>query len=347
MLYKDFDFWPEGFILPDDLEKLKEREVENKKINKFVPYIVKPTSNACGTGIFCITDTSQISEKALESTHAVQEYILNPLLIDGYKVTFRLYVIVTSFAPLKVYLYPEGLGRLCSQRYTEDPESFINIYQHLTNYDLNKYNVDDFLKNKSESFVTDELRTDFQTVMNILKDQGKDVDKIWDDIKEIVAKTFFSVERKVGYYVTTTVPYMSNGFEILGFDILIDQNMKSWLIEVNHAPNLEPHTDLETKIKRSMIRDALQLVDVLHNDSKNTKILCDELYEKLVNEDNEISRKECWDYVQSELEYKRKGRWDRVFPNKDSLLKYRKFIQENSSNEKLINMMNRNIELSI
>jgi hypothetical protein len=35
-----------------------------------------------------------------------------------------------------------------------------------------------------------------------------------------------------------------------------------WLLEVNHTPSLSPHTELENKLKRVMIRDLLQLVDI-------------------------------------------------------------------------------------
>jgi len=58
----------------------------------------------------------------------------------------------------------------------------------------------------------------------------------------------------------------ANGFEIVGIDILIDEDMKCWLLECNHAPNLEPHTELETKIKRGMIRDTLSLVDICNKE---------------------------------------------------------------------------------
>ena len=47
----------------------------------------------------------------------VQEYISEPHLIDGKKYDCRIYVAVTSFDPLRAYLYEEGLVRFATSNY--------------------------------------------------------------------------------------------------------------------------------------------------------------------------------------------------------------------------------------
>ena len=47
----------------------------------------------------------------LDENVIVCKYIPNPLLIDGFKFDVRLYVCVTSYDPLTIYLYEEGLTR--------------------------------------------------------------------------------------------------------------------------------------------------------------------------------------------------------------------------------------------
>ena len=55
--------------------------------------------------------TKEKQEVKKEDPIIVQSYIPNPLLIHGYKFDFRLYVLVTSINPLRIYLYKDGMVR--------------------------------------------------------------------------------------------------------------------------------------------------------------------------------------------------------------------------------------------
>jgi len=68
----------------------------------------------------------------------VSRYIENPLCIDGFKFDMRLYVAVTSYTPLRVYLFEEGLTRFATVQYAGGGEELHNCCMHLTNYSLNK-----------------------------------------------------------------------------------------------------------------------------------------------------------------------------------------------------------------
>ena len=46
------------------------------------------------------------------------------------------------------------------------------------------------------------------------------------------------------------------------FDILLDHKLKPWLIEVNHTPSFSTDTPLDRQVKRSVIKDALKLMNV-------------------------------------------------------------------------------------
>lgn len=53
-----------------------------------------------------------------------------------------------------------------------------------------------------------------------------------------------------------------HSFEVYGYDILIDTNLKPWLLEVNASPSLQTDTPDDFKLKYNMIYDALTLVDM-------------------------------------------------------------------------------------
>jgi tubulin polyglutamylase TTLL6/13 len=46
-------------------------------------------------------------------------------------------------------------------------------------------------------------------------------------------------------------------FEILGIDVIIDNNLKPWLLEVNHTPSFTTDTPFDYDIKFNLIKDTI------------------------------------------------------------------------------------------
>ena len=63
---------------------------------------------------------------------------MNPLLIGGKKFDLRIYVLVTCYQPLTVYLYRDGFGRFTNSRYSNNLDDLSNTYMHLTNVAIQK-----------------------------------------------------------------------------------------------------------------------------------------------------------------------------------------------------------------
>ena len=51
-------------------------------------------------------------------------------------------------------------------------------------------------------------------------------------------------------------------FELLGFDIFLDSDLKPWIIEVNHSPSFATDTPLDFKIKKNLIADTIKLLNL-------------------------------------------------------------------------------------
>ena len=73
---------------------------------------MKPANSSRGRGIYIVDDISEVN---VDDTSVISRYITNPLLINGHKFDLRIYVVVTSIEPLRMYVYKEGLARFASE----------------------------------------------------------------------------------------------------------------------------------------------------------------------------------------------------------------------------------------
>ena len=127
---KPFDIAPPTYVMPQDYKRwIQDREASNYKSM----YIMKPAASSCGRGIKVIGKRTHVNKR---SGYIVCKYVSKPHLIRGFKYDLRVYVMVTSFEPLKIYLFKEGLVRLATVPYTTSKQSLKQRFVHLTNYSV-------------------------------------------------------------------------------------------------------------------------------------------------------------------------------------------------------------------
>ena len=98
-------------------------------------YIMKPTASSCGRGIKVNGKKTQVNKK---SGYLVSKYLSKPHLLRGFKYDLRIYVLVTCFDPLRIYLFEEGLVRMATQQYSVGKSTLSKRFVHLTNFSVNK-----------------------------------------------------------------------------------------------------------------------------------------------------------------------------------------------------------------
>jgi len=61
--------------------------------------------------------TNNLEDIPITERIVVQEYMKEPFLIENLKFDIRLYVLITSCDPLKIFLYHEGIVRFATEEF--------------------------------------------------------------------------------------------------------------------------------------------------------------------------------------------------------------------------------------
>lgn len=94
-------------------------------------------------------------------------------------------------------------------------------------------------------------------VLEHLDLEGVDKHELFDEIKDIIRKTIMSNQANLSRTYKSLQPRnkrMDMCFEILGFDILIDDYGQPWLLEVNSMPSFGTSTKIDKQVKDNLIR---------------------------------------------------------------------------------------------
>ena len=122
----------------------------------------------------------------------------------------RIYIVVTCFEPLKVYMFSEGLVRLATQPYSTAKGSLKKRFIHLTNFSINK-KADNYKKNTGAGSQTStstapdstEGESDMSSKWSLqqLKQEyekmGISYDAVFKNIKTLCVKTLMAVEPQI------------------------------------------------------------------------------------------------------------------------------------------------------
>uniref|UniRef100_A0A8C4EIS9 Tubulin--tyrosine ligase-like protein 5 n=1 Tax=Dicentrarchus labrax TaxID=13489 RepID=A0A8C4EIS9_DICLA len=255
--FKNFHIVPQTFVLPSEFQEFCNCFAKDKG-----PWIIKPVASSRGRGIYLVSNPNQIS---MDENILVSRYINNPLLIDEFKFDVRLYVLVTSYDPLLIYVYEEGLARFATVKYDRTSKNIKNTFMHLTNYSVNKKSSD-YVSCDDPEVEDYGNKWSMSAVLRYLKQEGKDTTLLMRQVEDLVIKAVLSAELQIATACKMFVPHKTNCFELYGFDVLIDSNLKPWLLEVNLSPSLACDAPLDLKIKASMIADMFSLVGFVCQD---------------------------------------------------------------------------------
>ncbi|CAF4844961.1 unnamed protein product [Pieris macdunnoughi] len=282
--YLYLDFIPTTYILPTDYNLF----LEEYRKSPQTMYILKPCAKSQGAGICLINKLSKLKKWSRESKKYLQHqltskdmyvlsrYIDNPLLIGGKKFDLRIYVLVTSFRPLKAYMYRNGFCRFCSLKYDTSLTELDNIFVHLTNVSVQKYG-EEYNEHHGGKLGIQNLKLYLEGTRG----------------REVTQRLFEDMQWLIVHSLKAVAPVMANDrhcFECYGYDIIIDDNLKPWLIEVNASPSMTATTINDRILKYNLVENLLSIVlppdgfpDARWNKIPSAEALGD--FETLIDED--------------------------------------------------------------
>lgn len=228
-LLSDFiqNYCPQVMPLTYSINDQNAFEILEKIKNKNRIWILKPSLQNNGQNIKIFENLNEVKKHyshcdRLGGEHVLQEYILNPHLLQGpkagHKYSLRLFVVMTNNSD--AYLYPQG---------------YFNVA-------LNPYQVDDFQDQRSH-LTNEHLQGHSLNVVQISTSQYPVFKEFYPQIKRILDAIAKALEQHYS-------PQKERRLALFGFDFMVDSAMKVWLLEANHGPcfPIDPNHPLQKKV---------------------------------------------------------------------------------------------------
>jgi hypothetical protein len=210
-------FGKERFFINGDIININDSIPKYDK--KFVK-IMKPLGGFAGAGIKIVQSNDEISDWIKSNPKyndwVIEDYIINPDLIDGYKFHFRVLVLVkVENKKIEVYISNNKYYVKALEKYKKGDYENKNI--HDTHY--KKMKIDIF--------------------PNVLPDNWneKDANNAINDMEQIITKIF---KNEKEFYPEWKA---KKGFEIFGADFIFE-NKHTYLLEINEKMSLKGRTTI-------------------------------------------------------------------------------------------------------
>jgi Tubulin-tyrosine ligase family len=268
----DVEFVPRTWVLPEDWASFS-AEFGGAGRTARRTFIVKPSIGSQGRGIFLTRTLDDVDATAAQ---VAQRYVARPLLLDGRKFDLRVYVLVLALQPMRIYMFDDGLVRLASLPYRAPAATLDKVSMHLTNYSLNKHHAG-FEQNTGADKADRGNKRSIQWLLRHLAAEGRDVEALWAAVGDLVVRTLLAAQPFLLHTFSSGAGVGANPdvrdetrscFEVLGFDVLLDENLKPWLMEVNHSPSFSCDSPLDESIKRAVVTESLALLGLKRSDRR-------------------------------------------------------------------------------
>jgi len=229
-------------------------------------WILKPGDSARGVGIYLFDNATTLLKfvstshltNGIEQGFVVQKYVETPFTIFNKKFDIRQFVLVTSLDPLIIFMFRDCYLRFCTKNFSVDHSQLVDQFVHLTNHQVQKNSI---LYNSTD---IEENQWSLATFRDYLRNEIG-LPYIWEQ----------HIHPKIQQLVVTTLMtwpksgHREYSFELLGFDILLNEHFDPFLLEINTNPGLHMLTKVvrphHTKAQHDLLKVVLDHRNVWKN----------------------------------------------------------------------------------
>lgn len=193
-------------------------------------------------------------------------------------------MLITSVDPLRIFIHNEGLVRFASGKlfgllnsylesstsdyiykkfrhfsvqYSDKMESIHDRCMHLTNYSINKLSQN-YVKNEEINACSGHKWT-LKSLWSYFHSRNIDAKRVWAKIRNLVVRTILVGENGISHIIRHTLASKYSCYELFGFDVLLDENLVPWLLEVNISPSLHIELPLDQHVKGPLVQSVLNI----------------------------------------------------------------------------------------
>ena len=272
-------FFPETWLLYNEedcrafFEKFNSLEYLMQKEEKKIVYIRKVGAGSHrGQGVAPVTDEEEAELRsiyrngalcgAITKNYIMQDYVHNPLLINGRKFDFRMYMLIASSNPMMVY-YHDGFLRVSLANYDA---SSTDKKALLTNLSLNKEIYEEVKEGTLFNGMNEEKlkiaqQWSFDRFLEYLIEAKVVTDPNWLDnyLRPEFKKAMIHLIRMTSHGFLRR----SSLYELYGVDFMLDEDLNLWFIEANSGPAFGGYSQPMEKTIVKMLQDHFEIVSGL------------------------------------------------------------------------------------
>eukprot|EP00656_Telonema_subtile_P011462 TRINITY_DN15682_c0_g1_i2.p1 TRINITY_DN15682_c0_g1~~TRINITY_DN15682_c0_g1_i2.p1 ORF type:complete len:455 (-),score=153.17 TRINITY_DN15682_c0_g1_i2:195-1559(-) len=218
-----------------------------------------------------------LAEQDAEEIFIVQRYIMNPLVLPGpsgrgHKFDMRIYFFIASASPMISFMYNDGYLRVNAEPY--DLSDTDNLQAHITNFHVSKAHpqydrLKDAVDGMSVRWTFGELAAHLQQHFGHMCGEEPVIEHVKAQIREILGH--------VSAQVKGELDPRPGCFALLGVDIMLDSELKAWLIEFTKNPALRKNTPHLAELHTGLVQEICDVAVELRESRINQQPLTPEL----------------------------------------------------------------------